>query len=85
MIGLFTLCQIICFQLCAVPGMVRIYRRKSSQDLSIWREILILVGVSFQIGAYLAAGVPWTIFAGPITSAVSVGAMLGIILYYRGR
>jgi hypothetical protein len=83
LISLFTLIQVACFQGCAIPGIVRMARRKSSHDLSMWREILILVGASFQLGAMFLAGVKWQIYASPITSIVSIGTFLCVILYYR--
>jgi hypothetical protein len=83
--AILTAVQIFCYQACAVPGIMRIVKRKSSEDLSIWREILILIGASFQMGAMYLTNTNPLIFASPITSMLSVGMMLGVILYYRRK
>jgi len=80
---LCTIIQIACYQLCALPSIVRIVKRKSSGDLSIWREVLILCGAGFQMTAMALAHVKPIIFASPITSVVSVTTVLIIILKYR--
>jgi hypothetical protein len=82
-VTVLTLIQIACYQLCAVPGILRIVRRKSSADLSVWREALIISGACFQLVATYLAGAPWQLFMSPITSICSVGTMLGVIVYYR--
>lgn len=82
-VTLLTLVQIACYQCCAIPSVVRIVRRKSSGDLSVWREALIITGATFQLGATHLAGAPWQLFMSPITSMASVSLMLGVILYYR--
>ncbi len=83
LVTLLTTIQILCYQACAWPGIARIIKRKSSSDLSIWREVLILTGASFQIAATYHAHAPWQLFMSPVSSMMSVGTMLGIILYYR--
>lgn len=85
MIIIFTLLQILCYQLCAVPGIYRIIKRRSSEDLSIWREILILSGASFQLMVFLLANAPPILYASPVTSIISVSIMLAVILGHRVR
>jgi hypothetical protein len=82
---LLALVYLTCFQLCALPSIVRIRRRGSSIDLSVWREWLLLVGVSVQLFVMLGAGVPWQVWISPVLSFVSVSVLLGHIYYYRER
>jgi hypothetical protein len=78
-----TATYLICFQGCAWPAIVRVCRRKSSVDLSYWREILLLVGVSCQLAVMLLTGAVWLVWLSPIASAVSVAALLAVIWRYR--
>ena len=67
MISLLTIVYLACFQGCAIPSMVRVVRRGSSQDLSIWREVLVLVGVTAQFGVMQLG---WPILSDPVVAAV---------------
>lgn len=82
---ILTICQITCYQLCVVPGMIRIIKRRSSEDLSIWREILILSGATFQLMVFYMANAAPVLYASPVTSTASVTLMLLTILWYRER
>jgi hypothetical protein len=72
-----------CFQLCALPSVVRIRRRGRSGDLSVWREWLLIIGVSVQLVVMLHAGVPWQVWISPVLSFTSVSVLLGHIYWYR--
>lgn len=78
-----TILQITCFQLCGLPSIVRMVRRKSSGDLSIWREVLLLCGIVCQLTAMALAKVHWLIVLSPIASFLSIATVLGLILWYR--
>jgi hypothetical protein len=83
MITALVLFQIACFQACAVPAIVRIYRRRSSADLSVWREALIICGASAQLGVMFATGAAWQVVLSPILSIANIGALLVVILWFR--
>lgn len=74
---------VACFQLCALPSIVRIIRRGSSADLSIWREVTILVGVSAQFAVMRLSGVPVEVWISPVLSGINVLALLLVIWRYR--
>lgn len=78
-----TLLYIACFQLCALPSIVRIVRRGSSADLSIWREVTILVGVSAQFAVMRLNGVPLEVWISPVLSGLNVLTLLLVIWRYR--
>lgn len=75
--------QIVCFQLCAVPSIVRMMRRHSSEDLSIWREVLIALGCLCQLALMGLTGADWRVLVSPLASLASVLVMGGVILGYR--
>jgi hypothetical protein len=84
MLTLATLVYLVCFTGAALPSIVRLYRRKSSADLSCWRELLILMGVCIQFGVFLAVGVrDWEVLVSPVMSFLSVSMLLGMIWRYR--
>ncbi len=83
MIGLLTLFYLACFAVCAAPAIVRIRRRKTSADLSIWREILLLAGVSGQFAVMLLTGASAYVWISPIVTAISVLVLLAMIFRYR--
>ena len=72
-----------CFQLCAIPAIVRIWRRKSSADLSIYREILLLVGASTQFVLMLRTGAAWQVAVSPVATIINVAVLLAVIARYR--
>lgn len=78
-----TVLQVFCFQIAAIPGVVRIVRRQRSADLSMWREILLLVGVGFQVGAFFVAAAAWPLYLSPVTTAIGASALLWVIRKYR--
>lgn len=78
-----TLFYLACFASCGWPSVVRMIRRKSSADLSIWREVLLLAGVSAQFAVMLLTGANWRVWLSPINTFVSIGTALGVILWYR--
>lgn len=83
LIGPLTALYILCFQCCAIPGIVRVMRRGTSQDLSVWREVLLLVGVTAQFGVMQLTGAAWQVWISPLLSGTSVLIMLATILRYR--
>lgn len=80
---LLALAYLACFQACAIPSIVRLRRRKTSADLSVWREWLLLVGVSLQFALMRQTGSPWQVWISPVLSFISVSALLGHIYWYR--
>jgi hypothetical protein len=79
-----TVFYLACFQAAAVPSLVRIVRRRSSADLSVWREWLILAGVVAQFVVMRASGVEsWHVLASPVASGCGLVALLVAIYRYR--
>lgn len=76
---------VVCFQVCAWPAIVRLRRRRSSADLSVWREWLLIVGVSAQFAVMRQMGVPWQIWISPVLSLVSLSVLLGHIYWFRAE
>jgi hypothetical protein len=82
-VTLLALVYLTCFQLCAVPSIVRIRRRGQSADLSVWREWLLIVGVCVQLVVMRAADVPWQVWISPALSLGSLSVLLAHIYWYR--
>ena len=80
-----TVAYLLCFQLCAIPSIVRVVRRRSSTDLSVWREWLLLIGVACQFLVMWLTGADWRVQVSPLLSGVSVGVLLIIIYRFRSR
>lgn len=80
---LLALFYLACFAASAVPSVVRIRRRGSSDDMSVWREWLVLLGVSVQLSVMVRVGVPWQVWISPVLSFTSVSVLLGHIYWYR--
>jgi predicted membrane protein len=79
-----TVLYLVCFQCAAAPAIFRILKRRTSSDLSTWREWLLLCGVCVQFGVMWASGVrSWAVLASPIVSACSLLTLL--IVVYRHR
>lgn len=83
MTNLLTVAYLTCFAACTWPGIIRVWRRRSSADLSIWREWLILLGVVLQYGVMHATGAAWQVAVSPILSGVGVLVMLVSIWWWR--
>lgn len=83
MISALTFAYIACFQLAAVPALIRVSRRKSSADLSVWREWLTLVGVAIQFSVFWRSGASWHVWISPLTSGLSLLVLLGAIYRHR--
>jgi hypothetical protein len=83
MVNLLTLAYLILFQACAWPSIVRIVRRRHSADLSAWREILLLVGVSCQFAVMWQTGAAWQVILSPVASGTSIAVLLALIWRYR--
>lgn len=80
---LLAVLYLTCFQCCALPAVLRIRRRQSSQDLSVWREWLLLVGVAVQLSVMLQSQAPWQVWLSPVLSFLSLSILLGHIYWYR--
>lgn len=83
MTNLLTVVYLACFAACGWPSIVRMMRRKSSADLSVWREWLLLVGVVAQLAVMRQTGAAWQVWISPINTFVSVGTALIVIYRYR--
>lgn len=84
-VELLTLIYLACFQACAIPAIVRVFRRGSSADLSLWREWLLLAGVSAQFAVMTLTGASWYVKISPIASGLSVGGLLLAIYWFRRK
>lgn len=84
MITAATLVYLAAFQICAIPAIVRLRRRQSSADLSVWREWILLAGVTVQLGVFLALSSPWQVWISPCLSLASVAVLLAHVYRYRG-
>jgi hypothetical protein len=82
-IAALTIFYLAAFQACAIPSIVRIRRRKTSADLSIWRELLLLAGVAGQFAVMLLTGAAWQVWLSPIATALSVGVLYWHIWKFR--
>ena len=83
MTTLLAFTYLACFQLCAIPSVVRIVRRGSSQDLSVWREVLLICGASTQLVVMTRTGAAWQVWVSPVATLINVSVLLGVILYFR--
>lgn len=83
MIALLTVLYIGCFQIAVVPAVARVYRLKSSRDLSVWREWIVLMGVVIQFTVMYLTDASWFVLASPIASALSLLAVLHAIYRHR--
>lgn len=81
---LLTIAYIACFQGCAIPSWLRIMRRKSSADLSVWREWLLIVGASLQFAVMTLTHASWLVRVSPLASISSIGLLLIVIYRHRG-
>jgi hypothetical protein len=80
-----SIAYLVCFQACAIPSIARIIRRGSSADLSVWREWLLVVGVTCQYMVMTLTGTSWYVRVSPILSLCSVGTLLWSIYRFRHR
>lgn len=80
---LLTFAYLAAFQLCALPAILRIRRRRSSDDLSLWREVLLLFGVACQFAVMVATHADPRVWISPIATATSVAVLLAHEYYYR--
>lgn len=83
MTNLLTAIYLTCFGLCGWPAIARMIRRKSSADLSVWREWLLLVGICAQFVVMVQTGAVWQVLISPVNTFVSVGTALVVIYRYR--
>ena len=83
MISALTVLYLCCFQLCAWPAIVRIVKRGSSKDLSVWREALVITGASAQLVVMAATGADWRVVLSPMATIINVAVLLVVIWRYR--
>lgn len=85
MTTLLTAIYIFCFQACAIPAAVRVIRRGSSGDLSLWREGLLIGGASTQLLVMFRTGAAWQVWISPVATLINVALLALIIWWYRQR
>jgi hypothetical protein len=84
MITALTLAYLALFVGCALPQIVRLCRRKTSQDCSTWREWALLSGICLQFSVFLLTGVrDWRVLASPVASFLSISTLLALVYRYR--
>lgn len=71
------------FQCAAIPQIIRIIKRRSSGDCSLWREGFVLAGVLVQLAVFLKANVGPEVLISPIASGVSIGTLICVTLRFR--
>ncbi len=71
------------FQLCAVPQIYRLWKRQSSGDVSIYRELLVMFGCGVQLIVMCRTGAAWQVIVSPLATMASVSLLLFVILKYR--
>ncbi|MGL5362750.1 MAG: SemiSWEET transporter [Bosea sp. (in: a-proteobacteria)] len=70
-----------CTTLCWVPQAVRTIRTKDTKAISLWMQILLIIG----IGLWLVYGLlimSWPLIASNVVTLVLVGIILGLKLRY---
>lgn len=72
-----------CFQGCAIPSIVRIVRRKSSGDLSLWREALLMTGASLQLIVMVRTGAAWQVWLSPVATLINLAVLTTVIVRFR--
>lgn len=83
MITALTVVYLLCFQAAALPAIRRVWARRSSADLSIWREVTLLAGIVTQFGVMVLTGADWRVRISPLCSGVSIGVLLIVIWRHR--
>jgi hypothetical protein len=78
-----TLVYLTCFQTCAWFSIARVWRRRSSSDLSLWREWFLIVGVTAQFAVMWRTGADWRVLISPIASGTSIAALLYVVYRFR--
>lgn len=78
-----TIVYLACFQAAAAPAIARVLKRRSSADCSLWREGLLLAGVSAQFAVMRLTGADWRVFISPLASGTSILVLAGVVWYYR--
>lgn len=82
-VNLLTFFYLACFAVCGWPSVYRMWQRKSSGDLSIAREVLLLLGVTAQFSVMVLTGAVTQVWLSPINTFVSVSITLAMIVRYR--
>ena len=83
MIAALTVLYLACFQACGWFAIARILKRQSSADLSVWREWLLLAGVSIQIVVFISEQATWPVLISPIASGLSLSTLLAVVYRFR--
>lgn len=78
-----TAVYLIAFQACAIPAVLKLRRLRASDQLSIWREVFLLIGVTAQFLVMVRTGASLEVLVSPILSGVNVLILAGHIVWYR--
>lgn len=82
-VDVLTVVYLAAFQLCGLWAILRVRRRRSSQDLSLWREGFIVVGVVAQAAVMVLTDADWRVVLSPVTTLAVTSILIGVILWYR--
>ena len=66
-----------------VPQLGRLYKRKSSDDISVWGYSLLAWKVSASLLLIVVQSFDWFIFLNTLASVIFVWSVLGLTIYYR--
>ena len=83
MIAALTFAYLACFTLSAAPGIVRVIRRRSASDLSLWHLGLVFCGVCIQLAVFVMEDASPYVLASPITSGLSIGTLIAVAIRFR--
>jgi len=79
-----TVAYLACLQGGAWPAIAKVLRRQSADDLSLWREALIIMGCGCQLAVMLLTGADWRVMLSPIGSIGSVSVLIVVVWKIRG-
>lgn len=71
---------------CAIPQIIRLYQRKSSQDTAFWRDALLSTGVVLvAVYSWLGVGDPVYLLGNVVALSLSSVIWMQILWYRRRR
>ena len=80
---LLAIFYLACFQAAAIPGVLKIYQKRSSATSSIGRELLIIAGAAAQLTVMIHQGSHWQVALSPVMTLIGVSVLAYMILRYR--
>ena len=80
---LLALFYLTCFQAAAIPGVWKIYQKRSSATSSIGREILIIAGAATQLTVMIRQHAHWQVALSPVMTILGVSVLALMIVKYR--